>query len=335
MARSTPRLARGEYATGLLGHDRLFAAFMERRAPPRRVRADSCSSWGGFGGVVLVEAARGPVRADTWRTFVALIENAEKTDFFQGLDGAVPALAAAAKQKPDGPAVVELVFGRVAENLERQLRAHDAGASINLGFAHGVAGSLCALEMVGRLAGRRPTRLRRRAIAVLQGAAFERPAGAVWASHSRAPKGSVLHGLCNGGPGICLGALLAARYSGSLDYAPLIEKALPTVPIVTADQSFCCGTLGRIEIVIEAYRTTGEKSLLALARSLFAQVRAEQLRGTGWQRAVQLRPHRAAARRAVRRFAWVATARRTALSPDLASVRVRGSQNPWLSPSTP
>jgi len=108
------------------------------------------------------------------------------------------------------------------------------------------------------------------------------PAGAVWAGRAHVETVRT-HGLCNGGPGVCLAAVLGYRYSGDDAYIPLIQQAIATVPIHTAHESLCCGTLGRVEVLIETFRPTGDANFLDLARALFAQVDRARLVGKDWK----------------------------------------------------
>lgn len=244
-----------------------------------------CSAWGGFGAqLILSQLATGTVSQRLWRRFARAATHTSHADFYRGLDGALPVLAALGGTH--GARVTRLAHQahrRVGRRLARSLDQHDRGASVNVGLAHGVAGALLAYEIGCALLRKDGTRLRHRTITHLAAWAIATPAGALWPETSRPAKPPHVHGLCNGAPGVCLAALLGFRYSGDEAYAPLIDQAIVTVPVRTPVESLCCGTLGRVEALIEAYRTTEDDRFLDLARQVFAQVDVARLSGASWQ----------------------------------------------------
>jgi hypothetical protein len=243
-----------------------------------------CSAWGGFGAqLILSELVTGAVSDRLWRRFSRALAHTRHTDFYRGLDGALPVLAALGRTR--GGSAMRLarhVHRRVAQRLGKSLDRHDRGAAVTVGFGHGVAGTLLAYEIGCALLRKDGTHLRHRAIEHLTAWAIESPAGALWPDTSRSAK-SPVHGLCNGAPGVCLAALLGYRYSVDDAYAPLIDRAIASVPVRTSVESLCCGTLGRVEVLIEAYRTTEDHHFLDLARQIFAQVDIPRLSGESWQ----------------------------------------------------
>lgn len=244
-----------------------------------------CSAWGGFGAqLILSQLAIGAVSDRLWRRFSRALAHTSHADFYRGLDGALPVLATLGRTR--GESAIRLAHHahrRVARRLARSLDQHDRGAAVNVGLGHGVAGALLAYEIGCALLRKAGTRLRRRTLAYLVAWAISSPAGALWPDTSRSTKASHVHGLCNGAPGVCLAALLGFRYSGDEAYAPLIDQAIATVPVRTPVESLCCGTLGRVEVLIEAYRTTEDHRFLDVARQVFAQVDVSRLSGESWQ----------------------------------------------------
>lgn len=250
--------------------------------PPRTY----CSAWGGFGSqLILSQLITGNVPDPLWRRFSDAVADTETAlvDFYQGIDG-VPLVLAALASAP--PAALEplarATHQRLATRLAATLDGYDRGDDVNLGLSHGLAGTLLGYEVACALLQRDEDVERRRAISRLCASAVATPSGAVWAGRAHVETVRT-HGLCNGGPGVCLAALLGYRYSGDDAYIPLIQQAIATVPLHTENESLCCGTLGRVEVLIEAYRTTGDANFLGLARTLFAQVDRSRLVGQDWK----------------------------------------------------
>jgi hypothetical protein len=244
-----------------------------------------CSAWGGFGAqLILSQLATGAVSDRLWRRFARALAHTDHADFYRGLEGALPVLAALGPTRGDSVGrLARHAHRRVVRRLGKSLDQHDRGAAVNVGLAHGVAGALLAHEIGCALLRTDGTRLRHRAIEHLDAWAIAHPAGALWPDTSRSTKSHHIHGVCNGAPGVCLAALLGYRYSGDTAYAPLVDRAIATVAVRTPIESFCCGTLGRVEVLVEAYRTTQDQHLLELGRQIFAQIDASQLSGASWQ----------------------------------------------------
>ncbi|HEX2689428.1 MAG TPA: lanthionine synthetase LanC family protein [Kofleriaceae bacterium] len=244
-----------------------------------------CSAWGGFGAqLILSQLATGTVSDRLWRRFSRALAHTNDADFYRGLEGALPVLAVLEPARGERAVrLARLAHQRVTQRLTRSLDRHDRGAAVPVGFGHGVAGALLAYEIGCALLRKDGTALRHRTIAHLADWAIATTAGALWPETSRSSSSPHVHGICHGAPGICLAALLGYRYSGDAAYAPLVEQAITTVPVRTPLESLCCGTLGRVEVLIEAYRTTQDDQFLALARQVFAQIDVSQLSGASWQ----------------------------------------------------
>jgi hypothetical protein len=251
--------------------------------PPRTY----CTAWGGFGASLILSAlVKKRVSARLWTRFKRTISRTPRSDFLQGVSGALPVLAHV------GPIfgahatrVVRRAHERVTRHLTTNLAQYARGESVTLGFAHGVAGTLTAYEIGCALLADDGSALRGQAIELLMETAIEEERGAHWpdASGTAPDAAPRWDAICGGGPGVCLAALLGYRYSGDAAYARLVERSIQAVALRTSAEGFCCGTLGRVEVFIEAYRTTGERHLLRSARQLFSRIDPTRLGGPSWQ----------------------------------------------------
>lgn len=242
------------------------------------------SAWGGLGAqLMLSQLITGSVPDRLWQRFSLAVDETERVDFYQGVDGMPLVLAALVRAHP---ARVErlayLTHQRLVQRLADAIDRHDREQPVNVGLAHGLAGTLIGYEIACALLQLDGTAHRQRAIAQLSASAVATPSGAIWPNlaHAESPR---THGLCNGGPSVCLAAVLGYRYSGDDAYVPLIQQAVETVPVHTQNESLCCGTLGRVEVLIETFRTSGDDTFLSLARGLFAKVDRARLVGRSWK----------------------------------------------------
>lgn len=159
------------------------------------------------------------------------------------------------------PAVLPRTFirrthQRCIETLSQEL----SEATAYLGLSHGLAGFLLALH-VGEATLRLPfpDRLRAACLTRLAEERLEGPGrAAAWPMFSGTP-GIVMQSWCHGAPGIGLALIHAFRLSGRGSYRDLAEVALRGAHrFRTVADSFCCGTLGRAQILLEAYRITDQ-----------------------------------------------------------------------------
>lgn len=143
------------------------------------------------------------------------------------------------------------------------------------GFAHGAAGSACALWQLYRLTGNQEFRA-----ASCEGFAFERNLYNQDAKKWFDPRFNRLlqHAAwCHGAPGIALGRLRCLIDSGSpevrddLEEALTITRQLPEYPM----DDVCCGNFARVEILYTAGRLLDRPELiqdsLALVHKVFAR----------------------------------------------------------------
>jgi type 2 lantibiotic biosynthesis protein LanM len=130
------------------------------------------------------------------------------------------------------------------------------------GFAHGTAGICHALlRLYGRTG--RPELL----AAVREGLAAERGL--------RAPEGSRAT-WCNGAPGVALGRLDTLDLLDEPVIREEIQRGLAatrSLPLNPTDH-LCCGTMGRVEVLLQAHRISGGGGLLEAARDLASRVLA-------------------------------------------------------------
>lgn len=154
-------------------------------------------------------------------------------------------------------------------------------APIYLGLAHGLAGYLLAIEAGRRAFGLAvPGELRRRAVATLERFAITVRDHEAMFWPQRAPGTRIdAHGWCHGAPGIGLALAACASLSGWRGYRPIARRALIASAALDSDNpTTCCGTLGQIQVLIEAARLSGDGSWLDEARRMARRLRP---RGVG------------------------------------------------------
>jgi hypothetical protein len=198
-------------------------------------------------------------------------------DVMTGTAGALLAAAEIAAHMPDR--LPRRFVVALHDQCRRDLTAmlgRAARAPIYLGLAHGLAGTLLAVE-VGRRAFGLPlaTELRRRALATLERFAITvRDHEAMfWPQRSRGETVDA-HGWCHGAPGIGLALAACATLSGWRGYYRLARRALVAAAALVSDnRSTCCGALGQIQILVEAARLSGDGSWLDEARRLARPLR--------------------------------------------------------------
>jgi lanthionine synthetase-like protein len=189
-------------------------------------------------------------------------------DVFDGAAGALLAAAEIEALRPGAisPAHVRRCREHVSAHLEAELGPRD-GRFVTLGFAHGIAGLLVALEAAAQLGHALSPALRERAIDYLMRERVRGPGELAAWPIAAADQPRFANGWCNGTAGVALAALAAQRLSGAPSYAPLVASALAgTFALRGGHASFCCGTIGQAQILIEAARLTGDRRWLARAR---------------------------------------------------------------------
>ncbi len=253
----------------------------EKPAMPVEPPPTFSSAWGGIGGhVIVAKLLDDHVPERLWRRFERAARRDKYGDFYIGIEGVMPVLTLFDDARSG--ALAELAFHRVCQRLESALEACEQGRSIVLGLAHGLAGTLLSFEIGCALLAHDGSRLRSQTLALLRRLAVPERGGLIFRRESRGDEN--YHGICNGTPGVALALLLGARYSNDPEYLELVEGALTNVPSRGGSNGFCCGLLGRIEVLIEAYRVTDDGALLKLAKNLFDTIDPLRFADRSWQR---------------------------------------------------
>ncbi|HZN94974.1 MAG TPA: lanthionine synthetase LanC family protein [Myxococcales bacterium] len=243
-------------------------------------RPDRTSHLVGSGGVPLLlayVARRSPRAAPELKRAVArwraLCERSPKHDVMAGASGA---LLAAAEIERIAPGAIPAAFaGALRERSAAGLAAAVAGGRAYLGMAHGVAGYLLALETAGVAFGHPlPSRLRRRALDRLEAERLDGPdRSAAWPAVAT-ERDLRIQGWCHGAAGIALALTCCHALTSHRRYGRLAAPALNGASAYsTGHASFCCGDVGRAQVLIEAYRLTGRRAWLRRARAIAGGIR--------------------------------------------------------------
>jgi hypothetical protein len=126
-----------------------------------------------------------------------------------------------------------------------------------MGMAHGLAGLLLAAELgAARLGLRRDVDAIEQAFARLAAARAHMPGvGTVWPT----PRGAITSAWCFGTAGIALALHGAWLASGERAYLELFDEIAPGLTALRSlDQTMCCGRAGRVAVLRELHRRTGE-----------------------------------------------------------------------------
>lgn len=175
--------------------------------------------------------------------------------------------------------------------LDRQAPASEAGRGWPNGpagnpvggFAHGSAGICYALLRLFERTGEPELRA-----AALAGMRHERslfvPEEGNWRLAWR-PDLRFVNSWCNGAPGIVLGRIGGLGGCDDPEVRLEIERGLELTRTLRLDEDdhVCCGNMGRVEILLFAYRKLGDPGLLAAAEKLAESIvrRADDRQGFG------------------------------------------------------
>lgn len=219
-----------------------------------------------------------PPLASHWLTSAAL---ARETDVMSGSAGALLAAAEVQRHAPDllPDEFISELFDSVTKQMSAMLAQSRVGP-VPLGLAHGFAGYCLALTEAEQTWGHR-FRQRRAALALLRGAGVHADDGAirwpvVFAPGARAEGTQGFpNAWCHGAPGIGLALLAMQRASPTTETAELVAGALTAAAQEErgCSRTFCCGTIGRAQFLLEGHRSTHDPLLLQQARSHAARVR--------------------------------------------------------------
>jgi len=258
---------------GLEAKVRRFA--LEELAAPAPKAASHL--WGA-GGVAVVcgryasfDGSLRPLVRQSFRRWQATWASCPSFDLAEGTAGALLACAELDRIGCGTPFAKSLkpLQETCARALHTELESAEAGRA-SLGLLHGIAGLLLAL-VVGRAVLGLPVRrsLTDRAFEALCRHRFRTRRGLTqwfgWTGVRRSRRGS----WCSGAPGITAALLRCAEWTGEERYLRLaVEGALSTRFYRTVARCFCCGTVGRSQVLIETYRVTGDTPWLDYALAL-------------------------------------------------------------------
>jgi hypothetical protein len=211
-----------------------------------------------------------PPMFDAWRRACA---RSAKTDAYAGTAGVLLAAGEIEACLPGRVprALVQVVQERTIAGVQADLR-HETPRPA-LGFAHGYAGYLLSLELARSVFGlASPKELLRDALEMLEDSRLEAEDGAAFWPYAPGEDQIQLNAWCNGSPGIAL-ALLGCNRIGTPRLKPryreLALRALGATRFrMRSNLSFCCGTIGRVQVLIEASRLLGEQEWLREAKSI-------------------------------------------------------------------
>jgi lantibiotic modifying enzyme len=212
-----------------------------------------------------------------------VIRRTDDYSFYAGLAGLLPVLAGF--EALDGPLVDAIgeAHRRMADALHSEADRAQQREPAETGVAFGLMGTLLGYESwTHRFSGNHDA-TRAAALEAIRLGERKSARGSAWARYPL-PHGEALHAVCSGAPGVALAAVAAWRWTGLDVYRHLFEDASQTLVVRGfPDDSFCCGTLGRVEVLIEIARTLGSKAHLEAARKLFAKVDPSTLKTRRWK----------------------------------------------------
>jgi type 2 lantibiotic biosynthesis protein LanM len=141
------------------------------------------------------------------------------------------------------------------------------------GFSHGAAGIGLALARLSQMTGYRRYRQAVDDAYAYENTLFDASARN-WSNLLSPPNQRFWNSWCHGAPGVGLARLGSMRNPGDTAYQKDLDCALEraaTGPLNTIDH-LCCGTLGRIEVLLEAERILGRHDCGDQARRIAKQV---------------------------------------------------------------
>ncbi len=176
--------------------------------------------------------------------------------------GAAGGLLACGEIERDAPRAVPRSFiARMHRDVLARVRAElRSREPTYLGMAHGLAGYLLALETAEHAFDLEfPAQLRKACLRRLYATRLDAGRRAVvWPAKSNTSEIS-LQAWCHGAPGIGLALLHCGKLRPRGGYWELAEAALrATAHFGSPVPTFCCGAVGRAQILLEAYRVTGD-----------------------------------------------------------------------------
>lgn len=165
-------------------------------------------------------------------------------------------------------AVVKRLFAQTRTAAESEGRRAANGESVYIGLSHGIAGYLVALELSRAVFGTAFSNdLRELLLGVIEEERYEATGGAaMWPTTVRGNPIGIL-GWCHGAPGIGLACLVGYALTKKVDYRRLAKAALvSSATFRSTHHSFCCGAVGKAQVLVEGYRILGDRSYLRAAK---------------------------------------------------------------------
>ncbi|MFO0664809.1 MAG: lanthionine synthetase LanC family protein [Polyangiaceae bacterium] len=248
------RTGRREYCSGMIGLSArpVLAALIAKQdaAFAPRMRA-VVSEWSRY-------LERSGLETDLmWGTTGALLCAAELETLCRG---AVP------------KRVVDRLYVQTRDAARLESRRCIKGEPAYIGLSHGIAGYLLALEVSHAVFGTRLSNdFRGLLLEVIEEERYEVPGGGgLWPSTVGGPLGIL--GWCHGAPGVGLACLVGYALTNGREYRRLAKAALASSSAFpSSHHSFCCGAIGKAQVLVEGYRILGDRSYLRAARRAFRE----------------------------------------------------------------
>jgi lantibiotic modifying enzyme len=192
------------------------------------------------------------------RIWKRLCESSDRYDIISGLSGALVACSEVESEIPGQFPVSFLrkITHEVENHVSHLLKI---GNDISLGYGHGYAGFILALEIAKNTFGIRtdPDLLERINDELWNHAIPVEGHGTIWPKKTGAAFESY-HGLCNGTPGVTLCLLGAHLVSGKKSYLEKMNSSLAGSKLnLCTNDFFCCGRIGQSQVLIEVEKRLG------------------------------------------------------------------------------
>jgi type 2 lantibiotic biosynthesis protein LanM len=203
-----------------------------------------------------------------------------KLDVVFGSAGAV--LALLKLHRASGDAAVLEVAAECGRHLLSHVRETAAGLSVcptmdgglHTGFSHGAAGLACALSRLAAATGESAFATAAAGLVAWEESLFEPREGNYPTQRKPGAEPAFLAAWCHGAPGIALSRLAIGAATGDGELRLQAERCLATTArhgLAAADH-LCCGTSGRIDVLLEAGRRLAQPAAGEQARLLAGAV---------------------------------------------------------------
>jgi type 2 lantibiotic biosynthesis protein LanM len=207
------------------------------------------------------------------------IEKDSKLDVVFGAAGAI--LSLLKLHRASGDAAVLDVAAECGRHLLAHVRETGEGlaacptmdGALHTGFSHGAAGLACALARLAAATGETTFAAAARGLVAWEENHFDRGEGNYPTHRKRDEAPIFLAAWCHGAPGIALSRLALLEALGEPGALVQAERCLATTErhgLADADH-LCCGTSGRIDVLLEAGRRLAQPARIERARRLAAE----------------------------------------------------------------